>query len=435
LRLIPAVKGEATMKSTARPGVVVLGAGFGGLEASRYARLRLPRTNVTLVSDNDYFLFKPNSIYIPFGMDPSRLMLKLAGPARRENIHFVHAAAREVDPIAKRVYVESGGQVFDIPYDFLVIATGATMRAAEIPGLDDYSTTMGTPEEMLRLRAALHRVVEEARAGERRRVLLLVAPHNRYSGPLYELAMVLDTWLRRKHTRAQVEITFSTYEESYIQAFGPRLHEVVTSEFRVRGIEGFTGLPVDHVEPGRAFFRNGEILPFDLLIAFPPCVASARLGALPADGRGFIATDLATRQVVGYPEIYAVGDTADFPVKQAALAFLQADAAAEHLSAQVLGTHPRVSFDPASMHLVETLDKAGLGISPLRFAGPGPTGPAGVREAHADEEMGLHNFGTSPLWTPARRMVGPYLPWRFKAGNPFHGNAPWKGMELGLKTG
>jgi sulfide:quinone oxidoreductase len=48
--------------------VVVLGGGFGGLEAAFYLRHRLgDRVDLTLVSDQDHFLFKPNTIYIPFG--------------------------------------------------------------------------------------------------------------------------------------------------------------------------------------------------------------------------------------------------------------------------------------------------------------------------------------------------------------------------------
>lgn len=40
-----------------------------------------------------------------------------------------------------------------------------------------------------------------------------------------------------------------------------------------------------------------------------------------------------------------------------------------------------------------------------------------------------------PLWGFARHMVGAYIPWRFKAGNPFHEDAPWKELEMGLALG
>ncbi|GAB3887519.1 hypothetical protein ACFQ1S_12760 [Kibdelosporangium lantanae] len=52
---------------------------------------------------------------------------------------------------------------------------------------------------------------------------------------------MLETWLRARDVRHQVEITFTTYEQSFVQAFGPKLHELVTEEFAVRGITGHTG--------------------------------------------------------------------------------------------------------------------------------------------------------------------------------------------------
>src|SRR6476619_4636844 len=110
------------MKNTTRPRIVILGGGFGGLEASRYARMRLPKTDITLVSDKDYFLFKPNNIYVPFGLDPARSMVRLAAPTRRDNIRLLHARALDVDPLSKRISVQAQDQSFDIEYDFLVVA-------------------------------------------------------------------------------------------------------------------------------------------------------------------------------------------------------------------------------------------------------------------------------------------------------------------------
>ncbi len=131
---------------------------------------------------------------------------------------------------------------------------------------------------------------------------------------------------------------------------------------------------VDHVEPDAVVYNNDQRLPFDLLVSFPPYVAAVAFPGLPADGRGFLQTVLETRRVVDHPEIYAVGDAGDFPVKQAFLAFLQADA-------------PE-----------------------------------------------LYRVGSSPTWRLGKKLLGVYLPWRFGAGEPFHAGLPWKGMEIGLKV-
>ncbi len=265
--------------------VVVLGGGFGGLEtAFDLHMLAGDRAQITLVSDQDHFLFKPNSIYVPFGLDPARLRVPLAKPARRRGIEFVQARADGIDPDARQVQL--GRRT--LPYDFLVIATGAGMRPEEIPGLAEHAISTWTPEDMMHLRAGFQTLVDKDRpAGKRRRVLFLVPPNNKCAGPLYEIVLMLETWLRRQHARETTEIVWTTYEDTYIQAFGPRLHEVVSEEFERRGISGHHGWIVDRIEPDRVHYSGGEELGYDLLVAFPPYVASAVFGGLQADDRGF----------------------------------------------------------------------------------------------------------------------------------------------------
>ncbi len=414
------------MSSIARPKVLVLGGGLGGLEAAFYLRWRLgERADLTLVSDRDHFISKPDTIYIPFGVDPDTLTIPLARPTRRKGIRFVQARAGVIDPTAQLVETDAGR----LPYDHLIVATGAGLRPAEIAGLAEHAETIGTPEAMLSLRAAFARLLADARQNQRRRVLFLVPPNNPCAGPLYELVFMLDTWLHRNRGRRAVDIAWSTYEPAFIQAFGPRLHDVVVGEFARRGITGHADHVVDRVEPGEVRYRNGKSLPYDLLVSFPPYVAATAFPGLPQDERGFLATEPATRQVVGQSAIYAVGDAGDFPVKQAFLAFLQADAVAERIAALVLGERPALGFDPVSMCVMEQFDTATFAQVPLRLTGR-PERPIEVRR----DRDGLYRVGSSPAWRLGKKLLGVYLPWRFRRGNPFHAGLPWKGMELGLKV-
>jgi sulfide:quinone oxidoreductase len=423
------------VRTLARPKVLVLGGGFGGLESALYMRSRMPdQAQITLISDKDYFLFKPNTIYVPFGLDPKKLRLRLAGPTRRKDIHFVQSHVREIDPISQKVHMDGG----ELPYDYLVVATGAGMRLEAVPGLSEFGNVTWTTEQMLDLRATLHQVFSDARDGKSRSVLFLVPPGNRYSGPLYEMIMMLDTWLQRKKVREQVELLWATHEDRYIQAFGPGLHDLVAQEFERRNIKGFTGHVARHVEPNEVVFQHGERLPFDVLIAFPPYAASLSFGSLPIDEQGFIATDLASRQVKGYPEVFAVGDTSDFPVKQAFLAFLQADTAADQISSAVLGRVPLLRFDPAGMGVVDGLDRATFDQVPMNLATgpdlPFETATAGSGAADPNSlASAMYRVSASPIWRLGKMALGIYLPWRFKAGNPFHTGLPWKGMDSSVR--
>lgn len=407
------------------PRVVVLGGGFAGLETAFYLRHKLhDRIDITLVSDRDYFLFKPNTIYIPFGEDPEKFKIPLDRPTERKEIDFVRGCAVGVDPTRRTARVGDR----DLAYDYLVIATGADMRPEEIPGLPEHAITVWTPEEMLRLRHGFARMVEAARSGGRHRLLFLIPPNNRCSGPMYELILMTDTWLRTEGVRGQVDITWTTFEESYIQAFGPRLNTVVTEEFEERGIIGHKGFVVSHVEPQSVHYENGENLAFDMLVSFPPYIAGTRYTGLPMDDRGFLRVEPDSRRVKGHADIFAVGDTADFPIKQAFLALLQADAAADHIVAEVEGRAPEVAFEPMSMCVMEEFNKATFAQVPMQYTGD-PSKPVAV--ATEDDH---YRVGVSPIWRAGKKALGLYLPWRFGNGEPFHAGLAWEAMDLGLKV-
>ena len=415
-------------ESTTGPRVVVVGGGFGGLESAFYLRMRLgARVRITLVSDNDHFLFKPNTIYIPFGKDPQEFVLPLREAAATRDIEFVQARATGVEPRTKKIHTANGA----IEYDYLVLATGATMRPEEIPGLQEHANTIWTPDEMMRLRDSLGRVLSNARQGQSQRVLFAVPPNNKCAGPLYEMVMMLDTWLRRQGEgiRERVEIVYATYEKGYIQAFGPRLDDFVTTEFAERGITGHKQRAVTRVEPDKAHFQDGSTLPFDLMVSFPPYVASTRYAELPSDERGFIQADPKTRQVVGHPDIYVVGDAGNFPVKQAFLALLQADAAAEQLSARILQTEPRLEFEPVSMCIMEQYDKATFAQVPLRLTGD-PDLPVEVDPGQLEH----YKVGSGRIWQVGKKMLGAAIPYSYRHGKPFHAGATWATMEAGLNV-
>jgi sulfide:quinone oxidoreductase len=426
------------MRHSTKPKVVVVGGGFGGLESALYVRSRLPdEVAITMLSEDDFFLFRPNTIYVPFGLDPKKLRLRLAGPTRRKDIHFVQTRVNEIDPVSRKVY--GGGTT--CPYDYLVVATGAHAVLDAVPGFAEFAQPAWSVDHMLELRARFHDVFNRAHEGEHLQVLFIIPPGNRCCGPLYEITLMLDAWLDRKKIRGSVEISLATYEETFVQAFGPRVHDIVADELAARGIRSFTAHELERVDEHEAYFRNGVSIPFDLAVAFPPYTASTSFHNLPTDQHGFISTELTSRQVVGHPGVYAVGDASDYPVKQAFMAFLQADAAADHLAALVLDTDPQLDFEMINMRLMGAADASVFGRPPIAggVAGNGHSGANKLGEpvdsATVDAiRSAMYRIGSSPIWRLGKLALGTYLPWRFKAGNPFYSGLPWKGMEASLKT-
>lgn len=407
------------------PNIVVLGTGFGGLECAFDLRRRLGKAaEITIISDHEDFQFKPNTIYIPFGEAPERYVIPLADGFRRRNIRFQKSKVTGVDPITKHVLTQAGLA----SYDFLVIATGATMNPSEIPGMSEYANTIWSSDDMLRLRESFDQLLVP-HDGRARTVLFVVPPQNKCSGPLYEIVLMLDTWLRKHSARERVRIVYTTYERSFIQAFGPRLHDVVTREFTERGIESNLDCAVATMEAHEVLCQSGARIPYDVLISFPPYTAAVRYELLPSDDRGFLLTDSRTRQVQGFPDIYAVGDGGDFPVKQAFLALLQADAVSAHLTDRILGRETKAAFDPVSMCIMEQFDKATFAQVPLRLTGDSQR-PVVVR----DDRPSDYQVGSGKVWRLGKMMLGTVLPARFRAGLPFHAGPSWTAMEAGLKV-
>jgi NADH dehydrogenase FAD-containing subunit len=410
------------------PQVVVLGSGFAGLEAAFRLRWEVGEdVGITVVSDRDDFLFRPNTIYLPFGGAEERLHVPLGGAMRRRDIEHRIATVEGVDVDRGTVSLRGRRR---LPYDKLVIATGADMRPSEVPGLGEHAHQVWTPAQMHQIGERLEWVVQQVRHGHPQRVLFVVPPNNKCAGPLYEIAFMFDTWLRRREARNGVDITFTTYEQSFIQAFGPKLHAVATMEFARRGIDAHADAVVQKVTETEVGYADGSTQGFDLLIAFPPYVAAVRYDGLPGDDRGFLRCHKASRTVLCHDEIYAPGDAGDFPVKQAYLALLQAGAVAQDIAAQVRQRPPKGGFEPVSMCVMEMLDRATFAQVPLRLT-KDPAAPVAIDEDAAE----LYRVGTSAAWRLGKATLGHYLPMRFRHGRPFHAGLPWRGMQLGLRAG
>jgi NADH dehydrogenase FAD-containing subunit len=407
------------------PRIVVVGGGFGGLETAFYLKQRLGGgAEIELISDDATFLYKPDTVRIPFGLEPDRLRVEIEGPTRRRGILFMRGRVTDLDTDRQTVRVEGR----TIGFDKLVIATGAAFRTDLVPGLPAAAVALGSVPAMLELRERFEQLVQAAGDGEPTRIVFLLPAGARWANALYEMCWMLDTWLTREGARRGVELSFVTHERSFIEAFGPRMDAIAEDEFARRGITALRSFEVAGIDRARIISKTHNLVPYDLLVTFPPAVAATRFPGLPADADGFISTVSATRQVQGHPHIYAVGDAADLPVKQAYLATTQADAAAEHIAAGVLGEPPRFSFEPKAVAIMDRLDGASFAQVPVH--GPADDVPAdeAAPDATTEDEAIISD---SPLWRAGRLAVARLVLHSFRAGLPVHTGAAGAAIEVG----
>jgi sulfide:quinone oxidoreductase len=128
--------------------------------------------------------------------------------------------------------------------------------------------------------------------------------------------------------------------------------------------------------------------------------------------------------VQGHPNLYAVGDAADLPVKQAYLAITQADAAAEHIAAGILGESPRFTFEPTAVAIVDRLD----GASFAQAAVHAPTEEEPAPELASEDESIISD---SPLWRAGRLAVARLVLRSFRAGVPVHAGVTGTALDAG----
>ena len=174
MNTVPSEQAEGAHAAPARPHVVILGAGFGGLNAAQ--GLRNAAVDVTVIDRRNYHLFQPLLYQVATAaLSPAQI----ATPIRRiltrqKNATVLMEKVEGVDPQARMVVTESRR----IPYDYLVVATGA--RHAYF-GHDEWAETapgLKTIDDATEIRARILAAFEKAEVSEdpelRRKLLTFV---------------------------------------------------------------------------------------------------------------------------------------------------------------------------------------------------------------------------------------------------------------------
>lgn len=294
--------------------VVVVGGSFGGLNAAIDLRKRLPRAaEITVISRDAAFTFLPSLPWVIMGWrEASRLQVPLSGVLERHRIRFIRGEVTGLDPAGCEVRTRE--QV--CPYDALVIASGAELDYAAVPGLGPngghtYSTF--TIDEAMAAQSALARIL----AAERGRIVIGAAAGASCIGPAYEIAMMIDTVLKRAKKRHRFPITFIT-PEPYLGHFGVdgigAAPAMVRDEFANRHIESVVGAKVVQVLPDRLVLSDSSEHGFHFALIIPAFLGSPFVRDVDglANPRGFITT---TPQLAStkFSNIYVAGVAVAIP--------------------------------------------------------------------------------------------------------------------------
>ena len=350
-----------------RTSVLVLGAGFGGLElSSRLSQVLGGQVDVTLVDRADAFVFGFSKLDVMFGKRPLEELRLHYSELVTPHVTFRRETITAIDPGNRRVVTDGGTYEADV----LVVALGAEYDVAATPGLaEDGHEFYSVPGA-----ETVREILQDFRSGTAV-IGICGAPFKCPPAPS-ETALLLDEYLRERGLRDAVKIQL-------VMPFGrpvppsPATSDAILARFAERAIEFIPGRMVIALDPAthQAVLSDGSFLPYDLFLGVPVHRAPGVVMASGMTNDGWIPVDqgsAATR----YPNVYAVGDVTSVGTPKAGVfAERAARVVADQLIARIRGEAEPPGYDGTGACWIE-LGNAEVGrIEVDFFSTPGqPTG-------------------------------------------------------------
>ena len=299
-----------------RPHVVVIGGGFGGLEAVR--ALRKAPVDITLIDRHAYNTFQPLLYQVATaGLNPGDITYFLRSlSARQSNARFHKGEVISISPDKRSLSLDTGES---LTYDYLVIASGVTTNWFGIPGAEEYALPLYTRRESLAVRDRMFAFLEHAAANGHADDLRVVVVGGGATGVEMAgaLAEMRNQGLGKVYPEldpACIHITLIEMADRLLLPFDPKLSRYTEKQLAKRGVDLRLETAVSEVRKDSVVIKDGEEIHADLVIwatgiKAPDIVAS---WGLPQGrgGRIVVRRDL---RVEGFDEIYAVGDIAVTP--------------------------------------------------------------------------------------------------------------------------
>jgi sulfide:quinone oxidoreductase len=279
--------------------IVVLGAGFGGLELTTILSESIgDRIELTLIDKNDSFYFGFSKFDVMFGHKSSEAVKITYRNIVKPGVQFRQEIVTGIDPVAKRVTTNNGSYEADV----LVIALGADYDMAATPGLIEGGNEFYSFTGAERLRELLPTFTKGKVI-----VGVCAAPFKCPPAPS-EAALLMHDYLSKRGIRNESEI-------SIIMPFGlpippsPDTSKALLAAFAERNITFIPKHSVKAIDPSRhiAMLDNGTEMPFDLFLGIPKHCVPEVVAKSGMTVTGWIPVDK-TNLKTQFPNVYAIGD-------------------------------------------------------------------------------------------------------------------------------
>ncbi|MEV0176165.1 NAD(P)/FAD-dependent oxidoreductase [Streptomyces sp. NPDC050803] len=307
-----------------RPRILVVGAGFAGVECVRRLERTLARdeADVTLVTPFAYQLYLPLLPQVASGvLTPQSIALSLRR-SKKYRTRIIPGGAIGVDLAAKVCVIRTiTDELVNEPYDYIVLAPGSITRTFDIPGLTDNAYGMKTLAEAAYIRDHVISQLDLADASddpvERASRLQFVVVGGGYAGT--ETAACLNRLTRaavKRYPRLDPHLIkwhLIDIAPKLMPELGEKLGASAQQVLRKRGIEISLGVSIAKAGPEEVTFTDGRVIPTRTLIWTAGVVASPLIRTLDAEtvrGRLAVTPEMT---LPGRDGVFALGDAAAVP--------------------------------------------------------------------------------------------------------------------------
>jgi sulfide:quinone oxidoreductase len=346
--------------------VVVLGAGFGGLELTTKLSEDLQGdADVVLIDQADGFVFGFSKLDVMFGRTEAAAVHHPYAALVKPGVRFVQASVTKIDPVAKVVHTSAG----EFEADILVVALGADLEPQATPGLIEGGHEFYTPEAAFALRDVL-----ASFDGGRVVVGVTSTPFKCPPAPS-ETALLMHDFLSERGLRDRSEISLVMPLPVPIPP-SPAASEAILAAFGERGIGWYPNTTVRELDASRkvAVFTDGSEMPYDLFLGVPKHRVPTVVAESGMTVDGWIPVDPLTLET-SYPGVFAVGDVTSVGTPKAGVfSERQASVAADRIVARIRAEASTAAYDGLGMCYLEFGNEEVARVTVTFLRGQAPTG-------------------------------------------------------------